>query len=71
MRFLFLILSTTASAPTAAPKRAKRETINLISKWKPLAVLIEDKASGQSLVQDLKKEKVNVRNTISFGDNYV
>ncbi len=32
----------------------KREAINLIEKYEPLAVLIEDKASGQSLIQDLK-----------------
>lgn len=38
----------------------KRETTNLINKWKPLAVLIEDKASGQSLIQDLKKNKINI-----------
>lgn len=38
----------------------KRESINLINKWKPSAVLIEDKASGQSLIQDLKKDKINI-----------
>ncbi len=32
----------------------KKEAINLIKKYEPLAVLIEDKASGQSLIQDLK-----------------
>ena len=31
----------------------KKEAINLIKKYEPLAVLIEDKASGQSLIQDL------------------
>ena len=34
----------------------KRKTIELIKKWKPELVLIEDKASGQSLLQDLRKE---------------
>lgn len=34
----------------------KNESIKLIKKWKPNAVLIEDKASGQSLIQDLKRE---------------
>ncbi len=34
----------------------KSESIKLIEKWKPNAVLIEDKASGQSLIQDLKRE---------------
>ena len=34
----------------------KRKSIQLINKWQPRAILIEDKASGQSLIQDLKKE---------------
>ena len=34
----------------------KKNTINIIQTWSPDAVLIEDKASGQSLLQDLKKE---------------
>jgi predicted phage terminase large subunit-like protein len=34
----------------------KRQSIDLIRKWKPLHVLIEDKGSGQALVQDLKRE---------------
>lgn len=34
----------------------KKRTFELIKKWKPEVVLIEDKASGQSLIQDLKKE---------------
>ena len=39
----------------------KNETIKLINKWRPNAVLIEDKASGQSLIQDLRKElKINI-----------
>lgn len=39
----------------------KKESLCLIEKWKPNCVLIEDKASGQILIQDLKKEsKVNV-----------
>ena len=33
----------------------KRLSINLINRYNPNAVLIEDKASGQSLIQDLKK----------------
>lgn len=39
----------------------KKETIKLIEKYKPFAILIEDKASGQSLIQDLKREtKYNI-----------
>ena len=38
----------------------KRKTLELIKKWQPLAVLIEDKASGQSLIQDIKKDKINI-----------
>ena len=34
----------------------KLKAISLASKWKPRFILIEDKASGQSLVQDLKLE---------------
>lgn len=34
----------------------KRRTIELVKKWRPELILIEDKASGQSLIQDLKKE---------------
>ena len=34
----------------------KKETLNLVRKYNPIAVLIEDKASGQSLIQDLKRE---------------
>ena len=37
----------------------KRKAIQLIKKWQPKAILIEDKASGQSLIQDLKKELNN------------
>lgn len=33
----------------------KKKTIELIKKWNPELALIEDKASGQSLIQDLKK----------------
>lgn len=32
----------------------KRTVINLAKKWNPRAILIEDKASGQSLIQELK-----------------
>jgi len=35
----------------------KKEVMNQAAKWKPEAILIEDKASGQSLIQDLKKER--------------
>ena len=38
----------------------KRKSLELINRWKPMAVLIEDKASGQSLIQDLKKEQYNI-----------
>jgi predicted phage terminase large subunit-like protein len=34
----------------------KRESIELLKKWKPVYVLIEDKASGQTLIQDLRKD---------------
>lgn len=34
----------------------KRKIVELYDKWKPDAVLMEDKASGQSLLQDLKSE---------------
>ena len=34
----------------------KRAAISLAAKWQPDAVLIEDKASGQSLIQDLRAE---------------
>jgi predicted phage terminase large subunit-like protein len=34
----------------------KRTVINLALKWSPSALLIEDKSSGTSLIQDLKKE---------------
>ncbi len=34
----------------------KRTVINLYDKWSPTALLIEDKASGQSLIQDLRRE---------------
>ena len=34
----------------------KKISIDLIKKYGPTAVLIEDKASGQSLIQDLKNE---------------
>lgn len=33
----------------------KRTAVGLYDKWKPNAVLIEDKASGQSLIQELRK----------------
>lgn len=34
----------------------KRQTVALYDRWRPSAVLVEDKASGQSLAQDLKRE---------------
>lgn len=34
----------------------KREIISTVEKWQPERVLIEDKASGQSLLQDLRRE---------------
>jgi predicted phage terminase large subunit-like protein len=34
----------------------KRAAMQLFEKWKPNAVVIEDKASGQSLIQELKRE---------------
>jgi predicted phage terminase large subunit-like protein len=34
----------------------KREIIKMIEKWKPNVSLIEDKASGQTLLQDLRRE---------------
>ena len=34
----------------------KREIIAMIEKWKPIVSLIEDKASGQTLLQDLRRE---------------
>ena len=37
----------------------KKEVINLIAFYRPFVVLIEDKASGQSLIQDLRKNMNN------------
>ena len=34
----------------------KRAAMSLAAKWSPDAILIEDKASGQSLIQDLRAE---------------
>ncbi|MDR1495226.1 MAG: phage terminase large subunit [Rickettsiales bacterium] len=34
----------------------RRESIRLVKKWKPLCVLVEDKASGQALIQDLRRD---------------
>jgi predicted phage terminase large subunit-like protein len=34
----------------------KRTIVSLAAKWRPNAILIEDKASGQSLIQDLRRE---------------
>ncbi len=35
----------------------KKEMIGLAEKWKPAAILIEDQANGQSLIQELRKKK--------------
>lgn len=35
----------------------KREIITAAERWRPDAVLLEDKASGQSLLQDLRRER--------------
>jgi hypothetical protein len=37
----------------------KENVIKLAKKWLPKTILIEDKASGQSLIQDLKLENIN------------
>ncbi|MFN7038975.1 MAG: phage terminase large subunit [Alphaproteobacteria bacterium] len=34
----------------------KKNVINIANKWHPHAILIEDKASGQSLIQDIRNE---------------
>ncbi|MEI7672480.1 MAG: phage terminase large subunit, partial [Deltaproteobacteria bacterium] len=34
----------------------KRKVVQLAQRWSPLAVLIEDKASGQSLIQELQRD---------------
>lgn len=34
----------------------KARAIRMAEDWKPIAILIEDKASGQSLIQDLRRE---------------
>lgn len=34
----------------------KRAIMSYAQKWEPVAILIEDKASGQSLIQDVKRE---------------
>jgi len=36
----------------------KRLSISLAEKWQPAAILIEDKASGQSLLQDLRRQSL-------------
>jgi predicted phage terminase large subunit-like protein len=43
--------------------------IELAAKWKPTAVLVEDKASGQSLIQDLQQNtRLPVRPVAVDGD---
>jgi predicted phage terminase large subunit-like protein len=34
----------------------KRQVVSLAAQWRPMVVLIEDKASGQSLIQELRRE---------------
>ena len=34
----------------------KARAVRMAEDWKPTAILIEDKASGQSLIQDLRRE---------------
>lgn len=34
----------------------KRTIINMAEKWNPKAIIVEDKASGQSILQDLRRE---------------
>jgi phage terminase large subunit-like protein len=34
----------------------KRTVINFADKWQPMAILIEDKSSGQALLQDLMRD---------------
>lgn len=34
----------------------KRMVVSLAAKWKSNAVLVKDKASGQSLIQDLRRD---------------
>ncbi len=34
----------------------KREVLELAARWQPEAILVEDKASGQSLLQDVRRE---------------
>lgn len=35
----------------------KRRMVELAARWQPHAILIEDKASGQSLLQDMRREQ--------------
>lgn len=37
----------------------KNQTLKLINRYKPRHTIIEDKASGQSLIQDLRREGIN------------
>jgi len=36
----------------------KRQVVGLYNKWKPNKVIVEDKASGQSLIQEIKRETI-------------
>ncbi len=38
----------------------KRAAMSLAEKWKPHVILIEDKSSGQSLIQELRNERKNL-----------
>ncbi|MCE3231804.1 MAG: putative phage terminase-like protein [Rickettsiaceae bacterium] len=47
----------------------KRKTISMAQKWDPDVILIEDKASGQSLIQDLRRESKLVIIPIKCNDS--
>lgn len=49
----------------------RREVIATFRHWRPSAVLIEDKASGQSLIQDLRREGLHAIPIIPEGDKVV
>lgn len=49
----------------------RREVIATFRHWRPSAVLIEDKASGQSLIQDLRREGLHAIPIIPEGNKVV
>ncbi|MCO5064999.1 MAG: phage terminase large subunit [Rhizobiaceae bacterium] len=49
----------------------KKAVISLKARWRANAVLIEDKGSGQSLIQDLKREFISVKAIEPAGDKIV